>query len=51
MGYPLSDDLIESLMENLTPMEAEVALAIPTNGIPLAPASVDAIAQNAQLPR
>jgi hypothetical protein len=30
MGYPEKEELLEILRENFTPMEAEVALAIPT---------------------
>jgi rubrerythrin len=41
MGYPEKEDLLEILRENFTPLEAEVALAIPTKVIPfeLAPVS------------
>ena len=30
MGYPEKEELLEILRENFTPLEAEVALAIPT---------------------
>jgi hypothetical protein len=41
MGYPEKEELLEILRENFTPLEAEVALAIPTKVIPfeLTPAS------------
>ena len=51
MGYPVREDLIDILKENLTPVEAEIALAIPTNVIPLSPAGVDAILQNVHVSR
>ena len=34
MGYPEKEKLLEILRENFTPLEAEVALAIPTKVIP-----------------
>ena len=34
MGYPEKEELLEILRENFTPLEAEVALAIPTKVIP-----------------
>jgi len=34
MGYPEKEELLEILKENFTTLEAEVALAIPTNVIP-----------------
>ena len=34
MGYPEKEELLEILRENFTPLEAEVALAIPTRVIP-----------------
>ncbi|MGC8659734.1 MAG: 4Fe-4S binding protein [Desulfomonilaceae bacterium] len=34
MGYPVRETLIEILKENLTPTEAEIALALPTGVIP-----------------
>jgi len=43
MGYPEKEELLEILKENFTPVEAEVALAIPTKVIPLEPAPVSAI--------
>ena len=38
MGYPEKEELLEILRENFTPLEAEVALAIPTKVIPFEPA-------------
>ncbi len=35
MGYPIRDDLIEILQESFTPLEAAVALRIPTKLLPL----------------
>lgn len=43
MGYPYREDLIEILEENFSPLEAEVALAIPNGVIPLTPVPVDEI--------
>jgi len=43
MGYPEKEELLEILKENFTPLEAEVALAIPTRVIPLEPVSVATI--------
>ena len=40
MGYPEKEELLEILKENFTPLEAEVALAIPTQVIPLEPVPV-----------
>jgi Pyruvate/2-oxoacid:ferredoxin oxidoreductase delta subunit len=51
MGYPVRDELIDILKENLTPVEVEIALAIPTNVIPLSPASIDAILENVHVSR
>jgi Fe-S-cluster-containing hydrogenase component 2 len=51
MGYPVADDLIDILKANLTPVEAEIALAIPTNVIPLSLASVDDIFKNVHVSR
>jgi NAD-dependent dihydropyrimidine dehydrogenase PreA subunit len=44
MGYPEKEELLEILRENFTPLEAEVALAIPTKVIPFEPFPVDKIA-------
>jgi NAD-dependent dihydropyrimidine dehydrogenase PreA subunit len=43
MGYPEKEELLEILRENFTPLEAEVALAIPTRVIPFEPAPVSDI--------
>ena len=43
MGYPEKEELLEILKENFTPLEAEVALAIPTKVIPLEPVSINKI--------
>ena len=40
MGYPEKEELLEILRENFTPLEAEVALAIPTRVIPFEPVPV-----------
>jgi len=44
MGYPEKEELLEILRENFTPLEAEVALAIPTRVIPFEPVPVSEIA-------
>jgi len=51
MGYPEKEELLEILRENFAPLEAEVALAIPTKVIPFKPFSVDKIAHHIHLPR
>jgi len=52
MGYPPRDDLTEILREMFTPLEAEVALAIPNKAIPLHPAAgVDEILDGVSLSR
>jgi len=43
MGYPEKEELLEILRENFTPLEAEVALAIPTRVIPFEPTPVSEI--------
>ena len=43
MGYPEKEELLEILRESFTPLEAEVALAIPTRVIPFEPAPVSEI--------
>ncbi len=43
MGYPEKEELLEILRENFTPLEAEVALAIPTRVIPFEAVPVGAI--------
>jgi NAD-dependent dihydropyrimidine dehydrogenase PreA subunit len=51
MGYPEKEELIDILQENFTPLEAQVALAIPTKVIPFEPVSVDSIAPHLQITR
>ena len=51
MGYPFSDNLIELLKETYTPVEAQVALAIPNHLPPLTVVGVDDIAGNAAVPK
>ncbi len=43
MGYPEKEELLEILKVNFTPLEAEVALAIPTKVIPLEPVPAEKI--------
>lgn len=50
MGYPEKEELIEILMENFTPLEAELALAIPTNVIPFETVPVAKIAPHLDIP-
>jgi len=51
MGYPPNEDLEEILRANFSPVEADVALAIPTRVIPLQPAGIDEIIRAVNLPR
>ena len=51
MGYPFREDLIEILRENFTPQEAEVALALPTQVIPLRAAGIEEILAGVNLSR
>jgi Fe-S-cluster-containing hydrogenase component 2 len=51
MGLPVSEDLTEILKESLSPMEAEVALAIPNGVIPMQPVPVDEISSGVNLQR
>ncbi|MDR3567002.1 MAG: 4Fe-4S binding protein [Syntrophobacteraceae bacterium] len=51
MGYPARDSLLEILEENFTPLEAQIALALPTDLIPLSPATVDDIAARIAMER
>lgn len=44
MGCPLKDDLLDILRSNFTPVEAQVALAIPNTRIPLELATADEMA-------
>ena len=50
MGYPTRQDLINILKENLTPLEAEIALAVPTGVIPMTLVSAKTISANINLP-
>ncbi len=50
MGYPYREELVAILKENFTPLEAEVALAIPTKPVPLEPVEVDEIKKGLDLP-
>ena len=50
MGYPYNDALIDLLKEMFSPVEAEVALAIPNNLEPLEVVSPQQIAADCALP-
>ena len=50
MGYPPKEELLEILRENFAPLEAEVALAIPTKVIPFELCPVEEIASRINLP-
>lgn len=49
MGYPVREDLVDILKEIFSPLEAEVALAIPHRPIPLEPVGVDEIRKGTNL--
>jgi NAD-dependent dihydropyrimidine dehydrogenase PreA subunit len=51
MGYPVREDLVGILKETFSPLEVEVALAIPNGPIPLEPVSVDEIQKHTILER
>ncbi len=51
MGYPQKEELIDILRENFTPLEAEVALAIPADRIPFEPVSTAEISTHIKLPK
>lgn len=51
MGYPRRDDLVEILKENFSPLEAEVALSIPSKIIPLQAVGIDEIMEGVNLPK
>jgi NAD-dependent dihydropyrimidine dehydrogenase PreA subunit len=51
MGYPSNEDLEEILRANFNPVEAQVALAVPTRVIPLQPVGIDEIMGTVNLPR
>ncbi|MDH4138143.1 MAG: hypothetical protein OEW09_15700, partial [Anaerolineae bacterium] len=44
MGYPLKDDLVAILRANFSPVEVEVALAMPNTRIPLELTTADEVA-------
>jgi len=48
-GLPVSEELIEILEANLTPLEAEVAMALPNNMVPLKFIEIDKITRVADL--
>jgi Pyruvate/2-oxoacid:ferredoxin oxidoreductase delta subunit len=50
MGYPFSDALIDLLKETYSPVEAQVALAIPNDLMPLEVVDVKTIAARSDLP-
>ncbi|MBC8443875.1 MAG: hypothetical protein H8D81_02040, partial [Deltaproteobacteria bacterium] len=50
MGYPFSDALIDLLKETYTPAEAQVALAIPNDLLPLEVIDVETIVRTSDLP-
>lgn len=50
MGYPEKEELLEILRENFTSREAEVALAIPAQVIPLEPAPLSKISPRLNIP-
>jgi formate hydrogenlyase subunit 6/NADH:ubiquinone oxidoreductase subunit I len=49
MGYPFTEALIDLLMEMFSPVEAEVALAIPNNLAPLEVVGLEAVASRSDL--
>lgn len=51
MGYPPKEELIEILKESFSPLEAKVALAIPTKVIPFEPVSLETIAKHIDIPK
>jgi ferredoxin len=51
MGYPPKDELREILIESFAPIEAEVALAIPTRVIPFQPVPASEIAAMLAMPK
>ncbi len=50
MGYPFSDALIDLLKETYTPVEAQVAVAIPNHLLPLQVVDVETIVKKSELP-
>ncbi|MBI4284688.1 MAG: 4Fe-4S binding protein [Chloroflexi bacterium] len=51
MTLPYREEMANLLRENLSQVEAEIALALPTGVIPLQPVPVDDIAEDIDLPR
>ena len=51
MGYPEKEELTDILRENFAPLEAEVALALPTKVIPFEPVPVGKISSLPDLPK
>jgi len=51
MGYPFTEALIDLLMEMFSPVEAEVALAIPNNLAPLEVVGLESVASRSDLPK
>lgn len=51
MGYPVRETLLEILRENLNPLEAEIALALPTGVIPFSTVSVSDIGTRVAMAR
>lgn len=51
MGYPEKEELIEILKENFSPLEAKVALALPTGVIPFEPVRPESIEAYIDLPK
>jgi len=51
MGYPVREDLVDILKEMFSPVEAEVALAVPNTPTPLEPVGVDEIRKGTNLDR
>jgi len=51
MGFPPREDLIDILKENFTPLEAEVALALPSKVIPMQVAGINEIEDRIALSR
>ncbi len=49
MGYPSADTLVEILIENFSPLEAEAVMAIPNRMIPLKLVSFTEISQNSKI--
>lgn len=50
MGYPVRETLLEILAEHLSPTEAEIALALPNDRIPLSPVSVQEMGRRIAMP-